>query len=705
MPKFQLVLLIHAHQPVGNFDDVFESAYAKSYLPFVELLERHPAIRLGLHYSGSLLEWIEHAHPEYFGRLRALAKRGQVEIVGGGFYEPILIAIPPQDRHEQITRLQDYVEKHFHARPGGAWIAERVWEPQLPSSLGPAGVQYTLVDDTHFLGAGFDLESLYGYYLAEDQGSTVKMLPGLKSLRYLIPFRGVNEITDFLRGAAKDHPNGFAAMGDDLEKFGVWPGTYEHCYRDGWLANFFTALEKSSDWLELVTPADAVAQHAPLGRADLPAASYAEMMEWSLPTAARERFHALAHEFSSRADAMPFLRGGIWRGFFAKYCESNLLHKKMLHVSAKIHRLSRSRRDDKAFIHAREEAKTLLLRAQCNDAYWHGVFGGLYSPHLRTALWRSLVEAETIADGLTHRPRTYENVETLDFNSDGRDEVYFTSDRYAALLDPGDGGTLSCLEFRTPNVTLINSLTRRQEAYHAAIRNLPAKGARGVQSIHDQTRTKEEGLDRWLNYDRWPRHAFRLLLFGRNKAQSDCSTVRLEEDSALAAGSYRVAELGPAQVTLASEGNPDWPAEKKFSFAATPKGFDVTCEISLARKAPGAASVYVGIEVILNFLAPSAPDRYFESVGQRYPLRWSAAASGSELRVVDEWQRVAAALNAPDAQNFWISPIETVSESEGGYERIYQGSQIIAVWPVELAPGAEWKGKLTLSITQLPHKK
>jgi hypothetical protein len=700
VPNFQLVLLIHAHQPVGNFDDVFESAYAKSYLPFVELLERHPTIRLGLHYSGSLLEWIEHAHPEYFGRLRELVKRGQVEIVGGGFYEPILIAIPAEDRREQITRLRDYIEKHFGARPGGAWLAERVWEPQLPSSLGPAGVDYTLVDDNHFLGAGFELNQMYGYYLAEDQGGTVKVLPGLKALRYLIPFRGVDEITNFLRAAAKEHPGGFAAMGDDLEKFGVWPGTYEHCFRDGWLESFFSALEKSSDWLELSTPANAIATHAPLGRADLPAASYTEMMEWSLPTPARGRFHTLAQEFSSRSDAMPFLRGGIWRGFFSKYCESNLLHKKMLHVSAKVERLAHTRRRDKAFLQAREEAKTLLLRGQCNDPYWHGVFGGLYSPHLRTALWRSLVQAEAIVDGLTHRSRNYTDMETLDFNADGRDEVYFTSDRYAALLEPADGGTLSSLEFRAVNATLVNSLMRRPEAYHAAIRSLPAKNAQAVQSIHEQTRTKEEGLDRWLNYDRWPRHAFRLLLFGRGKTHQDCSTVRLEEDAALAGGRYRIADLSPMGVTLTSEESSDWPAEKKFSFASTPAGFDVTCEVVLGRRAQGAASVYVGLEMILNFLAPSARDRYFESAGQRYPLRWGAAAPGSDLRVVDEWQGVSVTLEALHAQNFWIAPIETVSESEGGFERIYQGSQIIAVWPVELAPGAEWRGTLAARVAR-----
>lgn len=200
--KFQLVLLIHAHQPVGNFEDVLERCYQQSYLPFVDVLSRHPRIHIGLHYSGPLLEWMERAHPEYFEKLRKLVANGQVEIVGGGFYEPILAVIPPKDCHAQITRLADYVEKHFEARPRGAWLAERIWEPQLPSNLGPAGVEYTVVDDNHFLGAGFELEQLYGYYLAEDQRHTVKVLPGLKALRYLIPFRGVPDVIDFLRDAA-----------------------------------------------------------------------------------------------------------------------------------------------------------------------------------------------------------------------------------------------------------------------------------------------------------------------------------------------------------------------------------------------------------------------------------------------------------------------------------------------------------------------
>src|SRR6202034_2073315 len=211
--KFELVLLIHAHQPVGNFDAVLERAYQDSYLPFIEVLERHPSIRIGLHYTGPLLEWMERVHPEYFDKLRALTASRQIEIVGGGFYEPILVTIPPEDRREQIARLTAYAEKHFKSRPSGAWLAERVWEPHIPSCFAYADVDYTLVDDNHFLGAGFELEQLFGYYISEDLGHTVKVLPGLKALRYLIPFRDEHETTDFLRGAAERHPGGLAAMG------------------------------------------------------------------------------------------------------------------------------------------------------------------------------------------------------------------------------------------------------------------------------------------------------------------------------------------------------------------------------------------------------------------------------------------------------------------------------------------------------------
>jgi hypothetical protein len=708
--KFHLVLLVHSHQPVGNFDDVLARAYAQSYLPFLEALSRHPGVRVGLHYSGPLLEWMEAAKPESFDLLRQLVERAQIELVGGGFYEPILISIPPEDRIDQIHRLSEYLEKHFGRRPQGAWLAERVWEAPLPSTLSAAGIGYTLVDDNHFLGAGFEPSQLYGYYLAEDLGAAVKVIPGLKALRYLIPYRSPEEILAFLGQAASEHPGGMAAMGDDCEKFGVWPGTYEHCYKNGWIENFFTALERNSAWLAITPPGEYLAANAPLGRADLPTASYTEMTEWALSTAARQRFHGLMQEFSSRPDLLAFLRGAPWRNFLNKYPEANLLHKKMLHVSKKIRRLAASGRRGRAFVNALAEARTNLLRSQCNDAYWHGIFGGIYAPHLRTVLWNSLVRAESIADGAGHRKKRYAAVERFDFDCDGCEEIYFTSEQYAALVAPGDGGTLAALDYRPASVTLINSVARRPEAYHARLKEISAqKGqAQGsAVSIHEQARTKEEGLERFLRYDRWAKNAFRLLLFSTGKSHADYEQLRLDEDASLAGGAYEVEEILPTRMTLVSpvpagqlaSGACVWSAKKTFSFARLDGGFEVACDVTLSHRSAETLRAQFGIESVVNLLAPSVPDRYFESAGNRYPLRWSAATPASSLGMVDEWQKVAVTIAAPDAREFWVAPIETVSESEEGFERVYQGSQILAVWPVELAAGATWTARLVLKVS------
>jgi len=722
LSKFNLVLLIHAHQPIGNFDDVMERTYQRSYLPFVECVARHPRIRLGLHYSGSLLEWLVDKHPEYMEQIRALVASGQVEIAGGGFYEPILITIPFEDQIDQIVRLSRYVEEHCGKRPGGAWLAERVWEPQLPVALAEAGVDYTLVDDSHFLTAGREIPELFGYYICEDRGSTVKVIPGLKDLRYLLPFGTVDDAMAFLSRSAHEHPGGMASMGDDMEKFGAWPHTWEHCFRDGWLDRFFGAVESNYDWLETVPPGEALSARPPLGRVDLPTASYTEMMEWVLPTPVRKTFHALQEEFAARPDVRRFLRGGFWRGFFSKYSESNLLHKKMLRVSWKLrHGGPKAAKKSAKGASLRAAAITHLLRAQCNDPYWHGIFGGLYAPHLRTEPWRELVRAETIADALNNpvKPggKQYQVMTQLDFDKDGREEIEITSDKFAVVIKPSDGGTIEVLDFRPSAVTLINSLQRRVEAYHSRLQHA-TQAADGVVSIHNQTIAKEAGLEKYLKYDRWARNSFRLLLFASDRTHADFEALRLEETAAFAGGDYRVEQATPHEVKLAvraplheviagADPGGNLCAVKTLKFDAHEKGFDVTCRIELARSGAqanvpeSAASLQftTGLEMVVNLLAPNVADRYFEFSGTRKPLEWSGVVEGSLLRVADEWQNVAVEIEPSGASRIWVAPIETVSESEEGFERVYQGSQILAVWPVDLSTSEKWSAETVFRVT------
>jgi len=686
--KFHLSLLIHAHQPVGNFEDVLERCYRQGYFPFAQLLEKYPGIRVGLHYSGPLLLWFEQHHPEYFDLLRALVRRKQVEMVGGGFYEPILAVIPPEDQREQIERLSAYIEQHFAVKPSGAWLAERVWEPQLASVLASAQVAYTMVDDFHYLCGGFETPELFGAYLAEDRGKTVRLFAGQKALRYLVPWEKVADAIQYLKESAAMHPDGIAVFGDDMEKFGVWPGTFEHCYTDHWLEEFFSALEAGSDWLSLTPPGEYAETHAPLGRADLPTASYPEMTEWALPTGVRQRFHLVQHEFAKRPEVAAFLRGGCWRGFFRKYPESNLLHKKMLRASTRLAAVPPRRTETRSSQEV-SQARDLLLRAQCNDAYWHGVFGGIYAPHLRTELWRNLIRAEAAADKLTLGGQNG-RVELLDYDADGKNELLFTGPEYQALVKPSDGGTLAALDFRPASATLINSIQRRPEAYHARLREASLAKTEAGTPLHEQTRVKEPNLDRFLNYDRWPRHAFRILVFDSKRSHADYESLQLMEDPSFAAGEFIVRSSSPFQADLHRETTiravhplslpTPVSVTKRYSFAPAPGGCEVSCEVGLKLKEALDRAVIVGIETIVNLLAPNEPDRFLETSNGPQPLRFSGELPSPVLHIQDDWQKIRVTLHAPGAENFWIAPIETVSESEEGFERVYQGSQILARW-------------------------
>src|ERR1700675_3140744 len=151
MPRrISLALTIHNHQPVGNFGWVFAEVYEQAYRPMLDALERHPAVRLSLHYSGPLLEWLRAERPEFIERLAVLVARGQVEILGGGYYEPVLASPPERDRIGQLRRMSDELEALFGRRPTGAWLAERVWEPDLPTALAAAGFEGTILHDAHF---------------------------------------------------------------------------------------------------------------------------------------------------------------------------------------------------------------------------------------------------------------------------------------------------------------------------------------------------------------------------------------------------------------------------------------------------------------------------------------------------------------------------------------------------------------------------
>lgn len=464
----RLCLCVHNHQPVGNFDHVFREALARSYIPFLETLARYPRVKVSLHTSGPLLEFIERdGQSRYTDLVRALADSGQVELVGGGYFEPILQLLPESDRLQQIRLMSDELFRLFGRRPTGLWLTERVWEPWLASSLARAGVHWTLVDDNGFEKIGLGGHELTHAYTTEDEGQTLTLFPILKELRYRIPWSEPEETLRFIRESSDDAE--VFVYGDDGEKFGLWPGTYDHVYTNGWLERFFQAVSDASD-VTSSTVGEAAASVLPRQRVYVPACSYIEMEEWSLDAARQQAYATLRDSLSP--ENRSFLSGGTFRNYLARYYEANRMHKRMLFVRSEL-------------ASGEDEARTHYLRSQCNCAYWHGIFGGLYLSHLRDAVYRELLTAERLSPG--RRLGAW----LQDVDADGLLEAVVTTS-HQTLFIHCRGGQLVQWDDLDRAWSWSNVMTRYHEAYHDRMPQAPPDdGGREAANIHESLRVKD----------------------------------------------------------------------------------------------------------------------------------------------------------------------------------------------------------------------
>ncbi len=637
MAPIRFVFGLHLHQPVGNFDHVFAQHVEDVYRPLLDRLVGRGFLPVVLHLSGPLLEWLEKHEPAYLDRLGMLAADGKLEILLAGFYEPVLAAIPRADRIEQIRWMHEAVQRRFGVDARGLWLTERVWESELAADLADAGVRYALVDDRHFLATGFESEQLHAPFWTESDGRRLALFPIDERLRYLIPFRPPEETAQYLR-ELRGAGHRLAVLADDGEKFGGWPGTKEWVYQRGWLDQFMGTVAGLVEGGEVSLSRldEALAEVPSHGLAYLPTASYTEMEAWSLPPDAALRLARLQRDLGDARIAGPdgaLVRGAHWRNFLVKYSESNRMHKKMQALST----LCR-RKGDPA------EARRAIGRAQCNDAYWHGVFGGLYLPHLRDAIWRELATAE----GELRRGKGLA-WEVLDFDGDGHQEVWVHSESFSALVSPARGAAVEEYTVFRTGINYANVLTRRREAYHdlALERGAAAseQGDVGTASIHDI----EEGIRLSV---RPPLDAEdRALFIERILPRS----LGLEE---YVRGDYRPVH--------------SW-ARTRLDYAVQRRrgALEVACATGEGRER---------LAKMIRFGSDG-------EVTVRYA--WDPGASAPEDLFSTEIS-LAGALEpeTTPAAEPWRFAIETVAKSERGLDRTRQGESLTLRWPVRLGEAA-----------------
>jgi hypothetical protein len=384
------------------------------------------------------------------------------------------------------------------------------------------------------------------------------------------------------------------------------------------------------------------------------------MNEWTLPGPAARTYHALVEQeklagrFESRKAN---LRGGIWRNFFMRYPESNWMHKRMLDASRRLAQLPPALRT--------AEMQELLHRCQANDAYWHGLFGGLYLPHLRRAIWNNLLALERELDRLQPPPA----VERRDLDFDGHEEIFLRDGSLLAVVRSDGDAMVTELSCRGLAHNFGDGLRRYDEGYHDKL--IAAQHARadhgapgdGVASAHDRIAFRHE--------------------IGPADAEPDSRARGLFEDcwmppdgSIRPLHAYRESRPGVFVDEL-----PAGRVEKRYEM--------LDGALLVHYRTEGIAG---HLEIHLNIAMPSCDGyagRYILEDG-RIPCGFGQLlelSAARRLMLDDDVLGGALQITCDPPLAVVARPHRTVSQSEAGFEKVMQAAEVALYWPLAGAPG------------------
>ena len=658
MSKTYFLFGVHLHQPVGNFSHIFNKAVEECYFPFFNILKDFPQVKCNVHISGPLYDWILENKKNLFGLLKELVKKGQIELIGGAYYEPILSIIPDEDKFSQIELMSNFIYNNFKVRPKGIWIAERVWQPYLAKIINLSGLLFTFLDDTHFRYAGLMNKEFFGYYTCEEEGKPIFVFPISKTLRYKIPFSLPQEALSLLESFSQKDT--LITLFDDGEKFGLWPHTYDWVYKKGWLEKFFLLLSRSQK-IETIKASQAIERFSSQGLVYLPTASYEEMGEWVLEPHAFFIYERLKKYVSQHKESFyfnSFLRGGFFKNFYAKYPRLNYLHKRMIHLSQRVNKYVDKKKNEKVFIS--------LWKAQCNCGWWHGIFGGFYLPHIRSAIYENLIKAEK---GLEEKENK-KLIREEDLDLDGYKEVIFKNKHLICVFSPR-GGTLLELGCKRKEFNLLNTITRREESYHRNIREKIKKDIHKISTIHEIVQSKDKDLDKYLIYDSYEKLALVDHLLDKNITLQDFKYGK--KFKTLTDKVYPLIEKEERMVAFQLD-EPDFRFSKKILFSEEPQ-FSIEYTFSSFNF----EKYNWGVEFNLFFLSPA----HIKVEGKEFSLKDFVLDEKETLEIKDDFRKIMVRFRFNEKVRIFLFPIYSVSSSEAGFEKVFQQICVLFIFKGE----------------------
>lgn len=448
----RLQVVIPCHQPLTASEDAMADACKSCYVPLLDALEKAEDLRVSLHFTGHLLDYLARRQEDFLLRLKDLTKRGQVEVLSGLFYGGIPALLPEMDIRGQLEMSGEFWDSYIGQIPTGFWLGELAWTPELPRLFEETYLRYGFIASGQLHMGGGRQRSLG---TVERGGQRMAAFVLDSDASQALPTTPVDEWVRMAVERGEKNAHRLLNVWVRAESLGLEPGTHRWCHEEGWLERWFAALSEGAE-LEPVLAADTY-----------PTINPVEPLRLG---------NVCAPELQALGDTDAVVD---WTDFPFVFPEVDTLYRRMLRISVKL-RDAIATMEDEGFEETWSDklatAQRLVFSAQTSDAYWRGATPGFSDPAIRDAAMSRLERAEGLIDALVQGDEDWIAAEEQDLDGDLSDEVFVSTRHLMAWLVPASGAELRSLDDRASERNILDIGNRRNEPFFSSMQ----KGGKGA---------------------------------------------------------------------------------------------------------------------------------------------------------------------------------------------------------------------------------
>lgn len=437
MKSVYFSFILNSSQLTSMQSDVFENDYQNVYKPLIKFLYKHSNVKMSFFFNGPQFQFFKRKHPEFIKILQELISTKQVEVLGGGFYDPVFPLLFPMDRTGQIDMLSSEIRSSTGKRPRGVTLSGSSWDLSLVTSFSTCGIEYVLLDESLF----YKDKIVYIPFYMTDKGKGIDIIPVVNSCKPFSEVKPVdylisttNKINSMLKKSSL-----YKNLQEDVNPCVTLQFTHEEIkdlLDSKWLEGFSEKCEDLN--CVSITPYQYKKHCSERIPIFLSSGIDKNIAQWAI-----EPYSSVKSDLCRITTIYDFLQ---------IYPQSRALYDRMLYVSLLVNQCHGDKIRKRA---AREK----LWEAQNCDGFICTSKGAFVNSSYRQRAYKYLIEAEKI---LRECCKFSESMTSFDYNGDGVKEYVCRMENYFAVVSP-KGGTVKEFDVMKSSGNYADNLSRIQE--------------------------------------------------------------------------------------------------------------------------------------------------------------------------------------------------------------------------------------------------